>query len=233
MEVAGIITGDLVGSREIKAETREKLYKELKTLFQNLEGNGLIKKYEVYRGDSFQCIMTGKEFSLRVALMIRAFIKGWETGVGEEEGEGSEGSNTAKGQLPERQDVRLAIGIGHLDFFNETSLAHSDGEAFWFSGNGLDSLKKAPYRLLVKTNKEEFNQSLEPAILLLDAVLQKWTTNQAQTVGYKLAGFKEEEIAQAFKITQPAVNQRIKASQWFAIEKLLTYFEMNLKDWKE
>lgn len=231
METAGIITGDLVGSREIKAETREKLYKELKTLFQNLEGNGLIKRYEVYRGDSFQCIMTDKKVSLRVALMIRAFIKGWETGS-EQEGDEREGNNGTKGQLPERQDVRLAIGIGKLDFFNDTSLAHSDGEAFWFSGNGLDSLKKAPYRLLVKTNREEFNQSLEPAILLLDAVLQKWTTNQAQTVGYKLAGFKEEEIAQAFKITQPAVNQRIKAAQWFAIEKLLTYFEMNLKDWK-
>ncbi|HEY0066973.1 MAG TPA: hypothetical protein VGB46_06415, partial [Flavisolibacter sp.] len=138
MELAGIITGDLVGSREIKAEARERLYRELKTLFQNLEGKDLIKKYEVYRGDSFQCIMTAQEFSLRVALMIRAFIKGWETAGSEQEGEEGEAGSGTKGQLPERQDVRLAIGIGHLDFFNETSLAHSDGEAFWFSGNGLD-----------------------------------------------------------------------------------------------
>lgn len=87
--------------------------------------------------------------------------------------------------------------------------------------------------MVVKTARDSFNQSLEPSILLLDAVIQKWTSNQAQTVGYKLAGLKEEEIAQALGITQPAVNQRVKASQWFAIEKLLAYFEMNVKDWKE
>ena len=86
--------------------------------------------------------------------------------------------------------------------------------------------------MTLKTNYEDFNDSIEPTILLLDAVLQKWTNNQAETVLYKLKNFKEDEIGKALKISQPAVNQRVRTSQWFAIEKSLNYFEKKLKDWK-
>jgi len=128
-----------------------------------------------------------------------------------------------------RQDIRLSIGIGQIDFYSGSNLAHSDGEAFELSGQELDNIKKAQYRMTVKTNNADFNEAIEPAILLLDAVLQKWTNNQAETVLYKLKNQKEDEIGKILKISQPAVNQRIKTSQWFAIDKLLNYFEDKIK----
>jgi len=67
---------------------------------------------------------------------------------------------------------------------------------------------------------------LEPSILLMDALIQKWTSNQAEAVRYKLQEWKEEQISEALGISQSAVSQRIKTAQWYAIEKLLTYFEM-------
>ena len=86
--------------------------------------------------------------------------------------------------------------------------------------------------MIVKTMNAAFNEPLEPAILLLDAVLEKWTQNQAEITLYKLQNFKEEEIAQKIGISQSAVSQRTKTSQWNAIEKLLAWFEKSIKDWE-
>jgi hypothetical protein len=122
--------------------------------------------------------------------------------------------------------VRLSIGIGAIDFYDPKTVAHSDGEAFRLSGEALDGMKKTPYRMSVRTYDSGFSTSLEPSILLMDALIQKWTSNQAEAVRYKLQEWKEEQISEALGISQSAVSQRIKTAQWYAIEKLLTYFEM-------
>jgi hypothetical protein len=229
-----VITGDIVASREIDSSGRQTLYGDLKKFLNSLKKEQWISNYEMFRGDSFQCVLEKKEYVLRAALLIRAFIKSYE-GRKHKEKNGKISSTkrtTAKGYFPGKQDIRLSIGIGPVDFYSKNNLAHSDGEAFQLSGEELDNIKKAQYRISLKTNDEDFNAAIEPAMLLLDAVLQKWTNNQAETVLYKLKNFKEEEIGKVLKISQPAVNQRIRSSQWFAIEKMLNYFENRIKDWK-
>ena len=47
----------------------------------------------------------------------------------------------------------------------------------------------------LKTLNKDFDEQLEPAILLLDAVIQKWTLNGAELVLHLLQNKKEEEIA--------------------------------------
>jgi DNA-directed RNA polymerase specialized sigma subunit len=86
-------------------------------------------------------------------------------------------------------------------------------------------------RLALKTFNNEFNEQIEPAILLLDALIQKWTQNQAELVLYKLQNKKEDEIAGLLGISQSAVNQRTKTAQWYAIEKLIEQFEKTVKTW--
>ncbi|HKG69721.1 MAG TPA: hypothetical protein VKA92_12690 [Segetibacter sp.] len=229
-----VITGDIVASREIDTSSRQSLYADLKTFLSLLKKEEWISNYEMFRGDSFQCVLEKKEYVLRASLLIRAFIKSYVS-LEDKKKYGrhlSEGRITTKGYFPGKQDIRLSVGIGQVDFYNKNNLAHSDGEAFQISGEELDHIKKAQYRMILKTNNEDFNESIEPTILLLDAVLQKWTNNQAETVLYKLKNFKEEEIGKALKISQPAVNQRVRTSQWFAIEKSLNYFEKKLKDCK-
>jgi hypothetical protein len=136
-----------------------------------------------------------------------------------------------KGYFTTDFDIRLAVGIGEVDFIKKNKLTSSDGEAFRLSGEALDSLKYEPQRLTVKTFKPEFNEALEPAVLLLDALIQKWTLNGAELVLYLLQNKKEEEIASLLNISQSAVNQRKKNAQWFAIEKLIQYFEKMIQSW--
>ena len=235
MKIIGVITGDIVDSRGMSGKAREKLYRDLKNFLEDLKQQKCLNEYELFRGDSFQCVVEKKEETLKTALMIRAYIKSY---ISLEQKEVyaqylEKGKIASKGYFPGKQDIRLAVGIGAVDFMKKNSLAHSDGEAFHLSGDALDRLKSMPNRMMLKTPDIKFNESIEPAILLLDAVIQKWTNNQAEIVLFKLKDMKEEEIARKLKITQSAVNQRTKTSQWFAIEKLLTYFTGILKSWKQ
>jgi hypothetical protein len=223
-----IITGDIVASGDIEANFRQQLFSEVDAFLKQLKKEYL-KNYETYRGDSLQCEVMSLELSLRVALLIRAFFRSY---VPEDlKNEGNEKSN--KGYFSTEYDIRLAIGIGEADFINSKKITGSDGQAFRFSGEALDSLKDGSQRLILKTVKPEFDEQMEPAILLLDALIQKWTQAQAELVLFKLQNIKEDEIASKLGITQSAVTQRKKTAQWYAIEKLLTYFEKTIYTWNK
>ena len=223
----GIITGDIVSSREIDPPVRETLFTEMGLLLKELKKEW-INSYETYRGDSLQCQATSAEHALRVALIIRCFFRAY---MPEElkPKPTKKGPIATKGYFTTSFDIRLGVGIGTADFIKENKITSSDGEAFRLSGEALDNQTQGTQRLAVKTFNQQFNEQIEPSILLLDALIQKWTQNQAELVLYKLQDKKEEDIANKLKITQSAVNQRTKTAQWVAIEKLVQYFEKTVK----
>jgi hypothetical protein len=226
MSIHGIITGDIVSSREIEASIREKLFEDIGLLLKVLENNW-IDTYETYRGDSLQCEVRSPEYSLRVALIIRSFFRAYFPDELKPKVIFRKGDKAiaSKGYFATNFDVRLGIGIGTVDFIKKNKITSSDGEAFRLSGEALDNLAQGTQRMALRTFNPSFNEQMEPPILLLDALIQKWTQNQAELVLYKLQDKKEEEIAGQLKITQSAVNQRTKTAQWLAIEKLILYFE--------
>lgn len=231
MAIHGIITGDIVASQSIKPKVRQKLFGDISVFLKELKKKWL-NDYETFRGDSLQCEVKSPEMALRVSLMIRAFFKGY---LSEEElpkAQANKVDERTKGYFTTGFDIRLAIGIGEVDFIKKNKITSSDGEAFRLSGEALDSLKQDAHRITVKTFNTEFDEQLEPAILLLDALIQKWTLNGAELVLYLLQNKKEEEIAGLLKISQSAVNQRKKNAQWFAIEKLIQYFEKTIQSWE-
>ncbi len=61
MEYIGVITGDIVESREIDPKSRELLYSDLKKFLATLKKDKWINEYELFRGDSFQCVQREKE----------------------------------------------------------------------------------------------------------------------------------------------------------------------------
>lgn len=230
-KLLGIITADIVASGKLPGKSREKLYSDLRKFVRTLKTEGWLSVFEMFRGDSLQCMVRNKEMALRVALMIRAWMKSYNS-----EGKAltvrrANGKVTVKGYFLGKQDIRLAIGIGRADFLNN-KLSQSDGEAFHLSGQALDGLKDTSRRMVIQTANEKFNEMIEAVIPLLDAVLEKWTSNQAEIILYKLKDYKENQIALEIGISQPAVNQRTKTSQWNAIEKLVDWFEKTIKDWE-
>lgn len=218
-----IITGDIVSSRNIRPVYRQRLFKELSAFLKTLK-KSYISSYETFRGDSLQCKVILPELSLRAALLIRAFLRAYVPG----DTKNVLKSKNNKGYFSTKYDIRLAIGIGETDFIDEKKITASDGEAFRLSGEGLDSLKETPQRLIIKSAYPDFDEQIEPSVLLADALIQKWTQNQAALALYKLQQIKEDEIAALLQVTQSAVTQRKKTAQWYAVEKLLTYFEKTI-----
>lgn len=215
MKKYAIISADFIASRKIKPAIRSALYSDIDKLL-GTETKTWIKNYERFRGDSIQCQATSVAVSLRAALIVRCSIMAYTP---------AKKSLPTKGYSNAQFDIRLAIGIGVIDFINEQQLSRSDGEAFILSGTALDNLKTAGERMAVKTGDPAQDKELEPVILLLDALVQKWTQNQAAFVLHKLQGKKDDEIAKGFGITISAITQRKKNAQWYAIEKAIQYFE--------
>ena len=162
-------------------------------------------KYELYRDDSFQCIIPNLNQTLKVCLLNRAYFL----------------------RLSKNQnglDVRQAIGLGEVESLQKT-LSRSDGQAFRFSGRSFDAMDKKGNRIVFKSSFTEIDAELNTSLTLLEAILQGWTATQAEVFFHKLQGKKEKEIAEQLNISQPAVNRHLKALSWSAIERLLSRFE--------
>lgn len=229
MGLHGIITGDIVASQSIMPSIRQKLFEDINIFLKEIKKKW-INSFETFRGDSLQCDVKLPGQSLRVALIIRAFFKAYIPE--EEQGSLVKEDRPTKGYFSTDFDIRLAVGIGEIDFIKKNKITNSDGLAFRLSGEALDELKQQNTRLTVKTYKDDFNEQIEAPILLLDALIQKWTQNGAEIVLHLLQNKKEEEIAALLNISQSAVNQRKKNAQWFAIEKLIQYFEKTVQSWE-
>ncbi|WP_439128266.1 SatD family protein [Polaribacter sp.] len=187
-----ILTGDIVNSRKSKDTLWLKLLKEV------LEGFGTSpKKWQIYRGDSFQLEITSVEEALKVALKIKAKMKS-----------------------SVNIDVRIGIGIGKKEF-NATKITESNGEAFVNSGFAFDNYLKKQ-NLAIKTPwsalDEELNIAFDLALLTIDS----WTINSAEVFSISLEkeNATQNEIANILGITQGRVSERQKRAGLEPIMKL-------------
>lgn len=212
-KLVAVLTGDLVNSSKLKATERRVLLEAINSFFDTYKvrtKNNLKLKvsFEMYRGDSFQCLIDQPKLALRMALLIRTYLQ----------------SRVTVGKKVLRSDARIAIGIGTANSMAST-LAESEGEAFRLSGRLLDGLKKEPNQIAIKTRKPSIDKATTVDMILLEGIISKWTAAQAEVVYYKLQKLTEVVIAEILSIKQPAVNQRARSASWVAVETLLTYFE--------
>ena len=161
--------------------------------------------YEWYRGDAFQLKTVQPAISLRIALMIKFWIKSFEI------------------EIKKAHDIRLSLGIGTIEI-NKKQLSLSDGEAFRISGRNLDSLKSSRQSLIIDAN-DSYSNALKAESILLNAIINNITPIQSKVLFYKLKGYKEEDIAKKLGLAQSTVNQHSNASNWNVFAKYIAYFE--------
>ena len=199
-----IITADIVNYTKITQSSEGNLIDDFIKWTKKMSGFSEVK-YEVYRGDSFQCIIPNLNQTLKICLLNRAYFL----------------------RLSKNQnglDLRQSIGIGEVNLLKKT-LSRSDGEAFRYSGRSFDEMDKKGNRIVFKSSFNEIDAELNTSFALLEAIIQGWTSTQAEVFFHKLQGKKEKEIAAQLNISQPAINRHLKAVSWSAIEKLLNRFE--------
>src|SRR4030066_1513796 len=209
-KIYAVLTGDLVGYSRYKPKDRKEVLLHLKDAFKKLPLYITASKFWVFRGDSFQGILSRPEEALKAALIIRSFL------VSRYKGKRS------------RLDARIAIGIGTVDYLPRR-VGEGDGEAFRNSGMELDGMKKSEKNLIVKTPWKELNDELSTEGALLDAVIERWTKEQAEAIMYQIIGLTQEEIARILKISQPAVFHRLRPGGSRAVQEFLKRFEAIVK----
>lgn len=182
--MTSVITGDIIKSRNIKDQNiwMEQLKYALNTLSSDKS------YYEIYRGDSFQYECRDIYHSFRHAVYIKSCIK------------------TIKGL-----DVRMSIGIGTKNYEGNT-VSESNGEAFVYSGETFETLKKEKVNLKVKTRDFVFNEELNLYFKLALIAMDNWTTNSAEIVKLSIENptMIQAELAKLISISQDAVSKRQK-----------------------
>jgi hypothetical protein len=212
-----VITGDIVASSKFPETVRFKLHNVM------VDGGEVLRRIfplavpwnlEIFRGDSWQLVVSDPSISLRIALFYRAFLRAHLEHC--------------------KVDSRLAIAVGTIDFIPSNRISAGDGQAFQKSGHLLEKMPKNSRMIFGITGREntDIHLALEIVVLLLDTLIMKWTARQAQAVAAILQGWTQEKIAAHFQpkpITQQAVAQHLERAEWSAIEKGLIFFEQHLK----
>lgn len=204
--MTSIITGDIIKSRTIK--NPEIWLSNLKKALTAIESDS--SKWEIYRGDSFQIEVSNIQESFIDAVYIKACIK------------------SLKGL-----DVRLAIGVGSKHFTGE-KISESNGQAFQFSGDTLETLKKEKVNLKIKTPDESLNRELNLYFKLALIVMDNWTTNSAEIVKLSIErpNALQEELGQIIGINQNAISGRQKRAHLDEILELDTMYRQKLNQLK-
>ena len=200
--MTSILTGDIIKSRSIKnPELWLSILKEALTRCSEDSS-----QWEIYRGDSFQLELESPADSLKAAIYIKTCIK------------------TIKGL-----DVRIAIGIGEKTFKGK-SVVESNGEAFLFSGETLESLKKEKVNLKIKTTNDQLNQELNLYFKLASTIMDNWTTNSAEIVKLYMEQPQalQEELGKHIGINQNAVSSRQKRAHLDLIMQLEQFYRQKI-----
>ncbi|WP_026475111.1 LuxR C-terminal-related transcriptional regulator [Alkaliflexus imshenetskii] len=220
------ISGDIIASTALSTKGRAALEKRLKKLIQLLK-----KEFGIYarviKGDYLECYIPDPEEALRVALIIKCFIKSHPIDVK---------SKKREIALFRMHGIRLAIGLGPITRFNPRK-GIIDGEAIYLSGR-LISRQSNPHgeRMVIKSTLfidatiRPVVDEFEPVLALLDVLLAKCTARQCEVLTLKLTGLNEETIASQLKITQATVNQHSRSAGWNAIEKTVNRFNQAIKN---
>ncbi|KAF1073434.1 SatD family protein [Methanogenium sp. MK-MG] len=205
--VYAVLTGDLVNYSQLEDSDRSDYVNCLREILNSLEEKNLI--FDIFRGDSFQAVLPSSREALTAALIIRSYIV----------------SRTLSSKKKIRPDVRIAIGVGSIDTYNEQNISSSDGEAFRNSGPELDRMDKKRQRVTIKTNWPVVNGELKTECFLLDAITSKWTASQAEAVYYTLSGKNQIETATILHIAQGNVSSKLSSANFDAVRVMIDRYK--------
>jgi hypothetical protein len=206
------LTGDVIKSSRLSADVRGRMHDailnaggELEKCFPGLVLGGI----NVFRGDSVQFLLGEPAKALRAALFFRASFK----------------AATASSRI----DMRIAIGIGTVDFMPGDYRGAADGEAYRLSGPALDDMPaKQTLRLALPSESTRSGlEAMKTTVALVGTLAERWTEKQALAIKGALLGCTQAEICKLWEtpVSRQAIAKRLDAAGWFGVERAMACFE--------
>ena len=203
MAISAIITADIVNSTKLSPAEQ----KSLNTLLIAIIGG---HKYEFYRGDSYQVYVKDPALALLVVLQTRAAAR----------------------KVSMDCDIRSSIGIGEVNP-HMRKLSSATGEAFVLSGRAFDRISKGDERLVIDTTAVSAKPAVRIISLFVDYLFGKMTSKQAEVITNVLAGRTQAGAATKLKKSQSTINRHLHAAGWNEISKLLSEYELAVREQPE
>ncbi|MDR0834699.1 MAG: SatD family protein [Candidatus Symbiothrix sp.] len=215
------ISADIVSSTSLNVKQRLGLEKSLNQLLDELR---LTFGPEVFfgrliKGDYIECVLEKPELALRVALLIKSYVKALDIK-----------ENKKKGQdLKDFKEygIRVAIGVGELSIWNKQK-GIIDGEAIYLSGRAINEIATTKNTLVFRSTKDDWNEVFTPVMNFLDVLFSKYKRAQSEVIFYKLLYKSEKEITEILKKGQSTINQHSTSTGWYAIKSAVDYFEKTI-----
>lgn len=200
--MVSIITGDIVQSRRSKPSVWMRV---LKKELEKIVGPSP-KKWEIFQGDSFQLELTQPEDSFMVAMKIKCLLKAKSI------------------------DVRMAIGVGQKEHI-ANNITESNGQAFIFSGEKFESLKKEKQSLAIKTPSSELDADMNLILKLASIAMSKWTPNSAEAMKIALEkpDLIQQDLGKKLGIKQNAVSGRLKRAYFDELTEVDALFRKKIR----
>lgn len=207
------ISADIVRSTSLQTGNLIELRNRLRGLLDDLEKDYQGFWARITRGDSIECVVPDYRYVLRIAILIKLFVK-------------IQVDSFDCHELLQRYGIRFSIGLADINYAdkNEDII---DGPAIYISGRNLDEISKKDLYTAFEIEKTSraFSQVMDSYVALLGNLVDSYSAKQAEVVFYKLLGFKEMEISRRIGVYQSAVNMRSTGAQWGLLNTAIKDFE--------
>lgn len=208
------LSADIVRSTSLRTEDLIDLRKKLLGFFDDLGEDYPGFWGRIVRGDSIECFIPDCQSALRIAVLIKLFIK-------------KQIVHYECSELLQRIGIRFSVGIGEIRYVDRTEDI-IDGPAIYISGRNLDAISREndTYSSIeVDGATRAANCFLDSYVAMIGAIVDAYSSKQAAVVFYKLLGFKEREIGERLGILQSSVNMRAASAKWGLLNTAIKDFE--------
>lgn len=208
------ISADIVRSTSLATEDLVELRKNLWRLMDELEKTYSGFWARIVRGDSIECFVPEYKYALKIAILIKLFVKMQVNGM-----------NCDEELL--RYGIRFSIGVGDIKYADKNDDI-IDGPAIYMSGRNLDEISRRGNvftAFQVMDAPESFCNLMDSYVALLSNLVDTYSAKQAEVIFYKLLGYKEVEISEKLRIYQSSVNTRSTNAQWGLVNTAIKDFE--------
>jgi hypothetical protein len=208
------ISADIVRSTSLATKDLVELRKSLWQLLDELGKVYTGFWARIVRGDSIECFVPRYNEALRIAILMKLFVKMEVSGLDCEE------------EL-QRFGIRFSIGVGDIKYADKKDDI-IDGPAIYMSGRNLDDISRKGNvftAFQIMDAPESLNNLIDSYVALLSNLVDTYSAKQAEVIFYKLLGYKEVEISEKLGIYQSSVNTRSTNAQWGLVNTAIKDFE--------
>ena len=182
------ISADIVRSTSLQTEDLIILRNKLRELLDDFEKDYPGFWARIVRGDSIECVVPEYRYALRIAILIKLFVK---ILAGEFDCH----------ELLHRHGIRFSIGIADISYADKAE-DMINGPAIYLSGRNLDEISRRDLytAMEVEAVPKSFSNVMDSYVALLNNLVDSYSVKQAEVVFYKLLGYKEMGISKRLGI---------------------------------